>query len=152
MNVEVGRDLLGELRDAHILHDDRVGVGFGNAGDGAGGFVELGVEDEGVKGDVAFDAAGVQGAHDVGQFVEVEADFGAGGKGAQPKVDGVGSGFDRGVELRPVARGAHDFGFWVAVYHGMNFTSDWGCLAKNHIVHCHLWHRAVPDDSHLRMS
>ena len=71
---------------------------------------QLVVEDQRVEGDVALDAAPVQRAHDLGQFVQREADLGAGGEVLQPEVDGIGAGFDGGVKLRPVAGRAHDFG------------------------------------------
>jgi len=53
----------------------------------------------------------VEGAHDVGQFAEGEANFGAGGEVVEAKVDGVGAGFDGGVQLGPVPGRTHDFGF-----------------------------------------
>ena len=48
---------------------------------------------------------------DLGQFFDMEADFGAGGEVFEAEVDGVGAGFDGGAELRPIAGGTHDFGF-----------------------------------------
>ena len=42
----------------------------------------------------------------------MEADFGAGGEVCEAKVDGVGAGFDGGVELGPVAGRTHYFWFF----------------------------------------
>ena len=68
-------------------------------------------EEERVEGDVAADAAGVQGAQGFGELFEIEAGFGAGGEVFETEVDAVGAGFDGGVELGPVAGGA--FYFWL---------------------------------------
>ena len=113
VDFQVGGDAAGDLGHGHVLDDDGVGPGGGDAGQGAAGFGQLVVEDEGVEGDVAARAALVQGAHDVGQFAEGEADFGAGGEVGETEVDGVGPGFDGGVELGPVPGRAHDFGLGV---------------------------------------
>ena len=111
VDLELGRDLLRQFEDAEVLHDDGVGPGFGDSRQRAGGLLQLMLEDQRVEGDVAFDAAAVEGPHDLGQFVEVESDFGAGGEMLQAEVDGVGAGLDGGVELRPVSGRTHDFGF-----------------------------------------
>ena len=94
-----------------ILHDERVGAGFGDRGDALRSFCQLVLEDEGVEGEIALHAAAVQGPHDFGQFSSVEADFGAGGEVLQAEVDGVGAGFDGGAQLRPVSGRAHNFWF-----------------------------------------
>ena len=119
---QVGGDLPRQLGHGHVLHDDAVGAGGGDVGQSAHGFIQFVVEDEGVEGDVAFDAALVERAHHVGQFAEGEADFGAGGEVVEAKVDGVGAGFDGGVQLGPVAGRTHDFGF--VIDHRGDFTSE----------------------------
>ena len=120
--------------DAEVLNDQRVGAGFGDGGDGAGGFGEFVFEDQRVESEIAADAARVQRAHDFGQFFEREADFGARGEMLQAEVDGVGAGFDGGAELRPVTGGAHDFGL-----------GKWG-----HGNCCYLYDRAVRSSGNRR--
>ena len=115
VDLEIGRDLPGKLRDGQVLHDDGVGAGFGDGAQEPGGFGQLMVEDQRVEGDIALDAAAVQRAQRVGQFGQGEADLGAGGEVLEAEVDGVGAGLDGGVQLRPVAGGAHDFGFTAVV-------------------------------------
>ena len=110
MEFHAGGDFARQAHDGEILHDHAVGTGFGDGGDGAGGFAQFVFEDQGVEGDVAADAAGVEGAHGFGEFFEIEADFGAGGEMFQAEINAVGAGFDGGVELRPVAGGALYFG------------------------------------------
>ena len=41
VELEIGGDLAGEAEDAQVLHDEGVDAGFGNGGNGAGGFGEL---------------------------------------------------------------------------------------------------------------
>lgn len=111
VELEIGGDLAGEAEDAQVLHDEGVDAGFGNGGDGAGGFDEFVFEDEGVEGEVAADAALVQGAHDGGEFGKIEANFGAGGEVLEAEVAGVGASFDGGPQLGPMPGGAHDLWF-----------------------------------------
>ena len=61
VDLQVGRDLPRHAHDADILHDDRVGAGLGDRRQRARGFVQFVVEDQRVEGDVALDAAPVQG-------------------------------------------------------------------------------------------
>ncbi len=74
------------------------------------GLVEFVVEDQRVEGDVALDAAGVQGAHHLRQFRQRKADLGPRREMLEAEVDRVRAGLDGGVQLRPVAGRAHDFG------------------------------------------
>ena len=103
-------DPAGQLGDSDILHDHGIDAGGSHRSERAGCLGQFVVEDQGVKGEIAFDPAAVQRAQDGGQFVERKADLGAGGKMFEPEVDGVGTRFDRSVQLRPVPGWAHDFG------------------------------------------
>jgi hypothetical protein len=87
------------------------------------------VEDQGVEGDVALDAAGVERAHHRRQFFQREADFGAGGEVLEAEVDRVGAGFDGRAQLRPVAGGTHDFRFGQVTGHRFN-----SCRARCHLA------------------
>ena len=110
VKFERGSNFPGQPDDPVILDDERIDSGGGKVGDGSGGGVEFVFENERVKSDVAADSALVKRAHHLGKFVEGEADFGAGGKVHEAKVDGVGAGFDGGSQLGPMSRGGHDFG------------------------------------------
>jgi hypothetical protein len=107
---QAGRDLARKARHADVLHDHRVHARLGDRRERAFGGVEFVVEDQGVEGDEAADAALVQRRHRLGEFLEGEADLGAGAEVVEAEVDRVGAGLDRSPQLRPVAGGAHQFG------------------------------------------
>ena len=112
MELHAGGDFARQADGGQILDDHAVGSGLGDGGDYAGGFFQFMFEQQGVEGDVAADAACVQGAHGLGEFFDAEARFGARGEMFQAEVNAVGAGFDGRVQLRPVAGGA--FYFWLA--------------------------------------
>ena len=74
------------------------------------------IEDQRVESDVSLDAAPVQSAHGFRQLFEREADFGARREMLQAEIDRVGAGFDGRAQLRPIARGTHDFGLDVPLF------------------------------------
>ena len=111
MDLKLRCDLSRQLGDPNVLHDDRIRARLGDRGQASGRFGQLMIEDQGVEGNVALDPALMQGAHHVRQFGQREADLGAGGEVLQAKIDRVRAGFDRGLQLRPIAGWAHNFRF-----------------------------------------
>ena len=73
VKLDVGRDLARQRCHARVLHDQRVGAGFGDGGERTHGLVEFVFEDQRVEGDEALDAAGVQGAHHFRQFARAKS-------------------------------------------------------------------------------
>ncbi len=113
VDFEIRGDFTGQLHDSEILHDDSVSARFGDGRQALGGGGEFGIEDQRVVGDVAADAMAVGrcGAWLSWEALgEREADFRARGEVGQAEVDGVRARVHGGVELRPVADGAQDFG------------------------------------------
>lgn len=108
---ESGGDLADQGAGAEVLDDDGVGAGGGDRFDGLDGGLPFAVEDEGIEGDVALDAAAMEQGEGFGQLFESKADLGAGGEVREAEVDTVSTGFDGRLELGPVPGGAHDFGF-----------------------------------------
>ena len=97
MHIHGGGDLVCQLRDAHILHDDRIRACGGNLLQGLHRVAQLVIEYQRVEGDVAFYAAPVQGADYVRQFCQREAHFGAGAEVLQTEVNRVRTRFDGGL-------------------------------------------------------
>src|SRR5262249_13002609 len=80
-------------------------------GKSARGGGDLVVEDQGVEGHEAADAAAVQSAHHLRQLSEIETDLGPRREMVESEIDRVGAGLDGGAQLWPVSGRTHDFGF-----------------------------------------
>ena len=128
MDFQIWRDLFGEPGHAHVLHDDRVDSAVRNRRHGTRRFAQFMIEDEGVEGEVAADAAPVQGRASRRAIRQGESDLGSRREVLQAKVDGVGAGLDGGAKLRPVAGGRHDFGFDQRDTHHTDSKSDSNCF------------------------
>ena len=50
-------DFARQLHHGQILHDNRVGAGFGDGGETSGCILQFGIENQRIISDVAFDAA-----------------------------------------------------------------------------------------------
>ena len=66
MHFHLRRNLPGQLRDSHILYDDRISPSGGNFAQGLGRSGQFVIKDQRVKGNVAFYPAPVQSAHHLG--------------------------------------------------------------------------------------
>ena len=84
---------------------------FGNGRQCTRGLGQFVIEDQRVEGDVAAHAAPMQRAHGFRQLFQRKAHLGARREMFEPEIDGVRAGFDGRAQLRPIARGTHDFRF-----------------------------------------
>ena len=103
MHFKIRRDLMGQTGNPHVLHDNRIRARLGKRGEHSGSIGKLAVENQRVESYIAANAAPVKRLHDVRQFIEYEADFGAGGKLRQAEIDCIRPGLNGSVQLRPVA-------------------------------------------------
>ena len=122
MNLQIRRDLFDQTANSDVLNDYRIDAGVGHCDDCSLGQFEFMIEHQRVESDEPFDAALMEGFHRFGKFFERESDFGAGREMFQAKVDGVGAGFDRGLQLRPVTGRAHEFRFSLGRVHLASYT------------------------------
>ena len=111
VEAEAGGDLFDEFGEAEVLDDDGVDAGVFEVAELGFGVGEFGGEDEGVEGDVAFDAVGVEEGHQAGEifFGEVVGAQ-AGVEAGHAEVDSVGTVGDSGAGAVPVAGGGEEFG------------------------------------------
>ena len=112
MDRQSRREFAGEFDHAQILYDDRV-----RARRNPKKFIlepcEFRIKDERVDRHESHHAAFVQFTHHVRQGrVRETHRFGTGVKTLEPEVDGIGSGFDGGPQLRQASGGTHQF--WLA--------------------------------------
>ena len=66
VNIHMWRDLVRQLRHAHILHDQRIRASGGDLLNRFDCFAQFVVENQGVKGDIPLDPTTMKGAHHVG--------------------------------------------------------------------------------------
>jgi hypothetical protein len=111
VQFERRRNGAGEKQNSGVLNDKSVDARLRNAGNGFRGFFHLVFENEGIEREIAPDPARMQRADGFRQFFHREADFGAGREMFQTEIYGIGSGFNRGPQLRPITGRAHDFRF-----------------------------------------
>lgn len=100
-----------QLSKAKVLDDDGVNAGVFEVAELGFGVGEFGGEDEGVEGDVTFDAVRVEECHQAGQvfFGEVIGAQ-AGVEAGHAEINGVGAVGDGGTGAVPVTGGGEEFG------------------------------------------
>jgi hypothetical protein len=111
VEAEAGGDAFDKFGEAEVLDDDGVDAGVFEVAELGFGVGEFGGEDEGVEGDVTFDAVGVEEGHQAGEvfFGEVVGAE-AGVEAGHAEVDGVGAVGDGGASAVPVTGGGEEFG------------------------------------------
>src|SRR5215475_766912 len=111
-------DALSKFGNAHVLHDDSVGPGLGNRRQRLLSFEEFVVENQRIERDEPLHPTSVQRLHHLREFRQPKANLGPGSKMSEPKVYCVSPSFDSRLELRPITRRAHQFGFFPDAFHG----------------------------------
>jgi hypothetical protein len=111
VEAEAGGDAFDEFGEAEVLDDDGVDAGVFEVAELGFSVGEFGGEDEGVEGDVTFDAVGVEEGHQAGEIffgevVGAQASVEAG----HAEVDSVGTVGDSGAGAVPVTGGGKEFG------------------------------------------
>ena len=109
---QMGRGGTRQAGHPDVLHDEGVHPAPGGVSYAAFDLGQLLVEHQGVEGEIAAAAVGVDAVHGLGQPIRGEA--GGAGTGVeaavQAEVDGVGAGVQGGLELRRAAGGGEDLG------------------------------------------
>ena len=111
MNLQCGRDLFDQPRDANVLNDDGVHSRGRDCHDCQLGLFNFVIKNQGVESDESLYTSGVKRLDRLGKFLKGKPDFGSSRKMIQAKVYRVGARFDRGLKLRPVPGWAHEFRF-----------------------------------------
>ena len=111
METEAGGDFFDEFGEAEVLDDDGIDAAVLEVEELGFGVREFGGEDEGVEGDVTFDAMGVEEGHEAGEvFLGEVVGAQAGIEPGHAEKDGVGTVGDGGAGTVPVAGGGEEFG------------------------------------------
>src|SRR5215475_12913308 len=113
-------DALSKFGNAHVLHDDSVGPGLGNRRQRLLSFEEFMVENQRIERDEPLHPTSMQRLHHLREFCESKANFGPGGKMFEPKIHRVSASFDSRLELWPISRRAHQFGFFPDALHSLD--------------------------------
>ena len=111
VQAEAGRDLFDEFGEAEVLDDDGIHAAVLEKEQLGFSIGEFGGEDEGIEGDVAFDAVGVEKGHEAWEVVlreVVRAE--AGIEPGHAEEDRVGAVGDGSTGTVPVASGGKEFG------------------------------------------
>ena len=111
MNLQIRRNFANQPDGGQILNNDAIGTGARDDFDLPRGFAQFVFENKCIKSYVAADATGMQFSDGGRKFFIRKARFGARGEFLEAKINGVGTGFDSGAQLRPVPGGALHFGF-----------------------------------------
>jgi hypothetical protein len=101
MDLQPWSNLLGQSGDAQILDNQGIGVGNRTLLNQGFDFLSFMIKGKGIHGDVDFDASGMAGLHrfwEVGVRIKIG---GAGGKGGQTQINGIGTISNDSMELGP---------------------------------------------------